>query len=440
MIKQDEINYIKQFLLKNGEMLDFTTNSTSEGCFLDMKIIKQTERTYREVGLLIFASNDNQEETETVDEELLKGKLTPKKKLQLHDNDLNTMKWFEHGWIIKEIRFDKDGKTPISQHYRMGYRLYKYLQDQLRTKEENIEQKFHVWKSMAQTLSSDSTIVFSEQRERGVNHLFSIINELYLQNATQLKVLPYFPIKWSIEKRLKFLHFILAFMHICFQKSEFDWKEIGASYYKQIGGSKEFDPYKDTFINQLEMLSECPAALLGMTSLGKITPLYFSGQVTGCFSSYSYGPVHALTDLSISEETYSTSATTLWLVENRAIVTRIAADKHFLKDTHSLIMCVDGHLRSSHKQCIIQLLTNSHIQQVIIWTDYDPDGLQISKELYLIVSKQHQGQIKWITAEHQVIVNWNEYDEYMQTFLTHKKMEQELVLGEVEEWNKWINR
>lgn len=438
MISQDEMDYIKQFILKSGERLDIIM-PTADSYFLDVKIIKHTERTYREVGLLTIAINDDKEETETVAEELLKVKLTPKKKLQLYDNDSNTINWFEHGWIIKEIWFDKDGKTPVSQHYRMGYRLYKYLQDQFLEKAANVEQEFSDWKVASQRLPSNRPLLISEHRERGVNHLLSIISEFYIQNSSQLKELPYFPVRWSIEKRLKFLHFILAFLQLCLVKKEFDWKEIGASYYKEIGGSKEFDPYKDDFIDQLEVLAQCPAALLGMTSLGKITPLYFSGQVTGSFSTYHYGPVHALTDLSISEETYSTSAKILWLVENRAILTRMTTEKNFLRDTQSIILCVDGHVRSSHQQAISQLLLNSQIQQVIIWSDYDPDGLQIAKELNGIVSKKYQGQIKWITAEHRVMVNWNEYEVYMHAFLKHKKMEQELVLGEVQEWKKWIN-
>ncbi|HUD01599.1 MAG TPA: DUF2399 domain-containing protein, partial [Rhabdochlamydiaceae bacterium] len=195
---------------------------------------------------------------------------------------------------------------------------------------------------------------------------------------------------------------------------------------------------KDEFIAQLEEWAQCPADSLGLTSLGKITPLYFSGQIAGRFSTYHFGPVHALTDLAIDEEEYSTAATTLWLVENRAILTRIAAEKDFLKETNSLVVCVDGHLRTSHRQCIQQLITNGCPDQVIIWSDYDPDGLQIAKELHLAATQSGRPLMKWITHELEVITNWQQYEEYMVAFLKHQMAEQEQVLGGVENWKKWI--
>jgi hypothetical protein len=175
-----------------------------------------------------------------------------------------------------------------------------------------------------------------------------------------------------------------------------------------------------------------------MTSLGKITPLYFSGQITGLFSDYRYGPVHSLTDLSIAEEEYTTNSTTLWLVENRAILTRLAAAKNFLEETDSLVVCIDGHLRSSHKNCIQQLLTNGMIQQVLIWSDYDLDGFQIAKEVYLTVSEKYNGIIKWITHTKEVLENLQDYEAYMQMLLKDRKIEQEQVLGGANEWKKWI--
>lgn len=439
MMNQDEINYLNTFLLKTGERLDFTNKKPINDHLIELKIIKQTERTYRVVGLLTIPNTDKKDEPFIVDEELLRLGLTPKKKIKLNEYERNTVNWFNHGFLLQEIRLKKDGKTPDSQHYRMGYRLFKYQQDELLAQEIKIDQEFNSWKSMGLTLDQLPTPLISIQRERGYKSCLSIINKICQHNAHELKELPDFPTRWSYSKRLKFLHFSSAFLQLCSQKNEFDWKEIGASYYKEIGGSKKFDQYKDEYINLLEEWSQCPLALLGMTSLGKITPLYFSGQITGQFSSYQYGPVHSLTDLAISEEAFTTDSKTLWLVENRAILTRLAAEKNFLEETKSLVLCLDGHLRSSHKNCIKQLLTTGKINQVLIWSDYDPDGLQIAKEAYFTVSEIHQGSIKWITHNREALKNWQEYEEYMLELLKENRMEQELILGGAYDWRKWIN-
>jgi 5S rRNA maturation endonuclease (ribonuclease M5) len=438
MLDPTTIHFIEKYILKSGEQLDLTNTTNSDSPFVDVKIIKRTERTLRVVGLLTLSSDVPNIEGESPDEELQKINFTPRKKVQFDDHHPTTLQWLEQGWIIKEIRFKKDEKTIESMCYRMGYRLHKYQEYQIQQKKNAIDQEFRDWKERAASLELKDEQQISHQRQKGVKSLINLINEICRQDIQELEDSPLIPSKWPMQKRLKFLHFVLAFLQLCLRKADFDWKEIGANYFKEIGGSKEFDSNKEEFIAQLEEWAECPAALLGLTSLGKITPLYFSGQIAGRFSSYYYGPVHALTDLSISEDEYSTNAATLWLVENRAVLTRMAAEKEFMKETNSLVVCVDGHLRSSHKRFIHQLLKNSSIQQIIIWSDYDPDGLQIAKELYMAVSQHDTPDMKWITHDHDVMTNWQQYEDYIMAFLKHQKAEQEQVLGGVEDWKKWI--
>lgn len=440
MLEKDELDYIATFMLKTGERLEMESINDDHASIVDVKIIKQTERTYRVAGIINVAAGfvDDIPESKSIDQELMKLKLTPKKKVILDDHHPNTIKWFDSGWIMKEIRFKKDGKTPDSMQYRMGYRLYKYLNEQSRQKEDELEQEFTRWKAKVKMVKEPEIIDFSTQRKRGIRNCQNTLHELCLLKLSELKTVPYIPSTWSMTKIFKYLDFLLAFLQISLEKMEFDWKEIGASYYKEIGGSKEFDLYKDEFIEHLEGIAQCPVALLGLISLGKITPVYFSGPISGRFSIYQHGPVHALTDLALSEDRYETSADIFWLVENRAVLTRMAAEKNFLKETNSLVLCVDGHLRSAHKQFIGQVLTNSSIRQVIIWSDYDSAGLQIAKEIYDKVSEHHKGTIKWISAYQTVITNWAEYEQHMDHFLKNNRMEQEQVLGGANDWKRWI--
>ncbi|MGG1662738.1 DUF2399 domain-containing protein [Brevibacillus sp. NRS-1366] len=432
------IAYLNKNILKSSEQLDLNICSTPDSPFMDVNIIKQTNRTYRIVGMLTIAAYHPDQMEESPDEELKKKNLTPRKKVQLDDTDPITLRWLENGWIMKEIRFKKDEKTVESMNYRMGYRFHCFMENQIQKKKHAIHQEIQKWNESAASLEYNLEQEVFCNNKKGVQTLVILINQSFDQEHEGIEVSPLFPDRWSVEKRLKFLHFVVAFLQLAFYKTNFDWKEIGASYYQEIGGSKEFDLYKEEFISQLEDWAQCPVDSLGLTSLGRITPLYFSGQIVGRFSTYHFGPVHALTDLAIDEEEYSTKATTLWLVENRAILTRIAAEKGFLKETNSLVLCVDGHLRTSHRRCIQQLLKSGSVDQVIIWSDYDPDGLQISKELYTAISQFGSLFIKWITHKYEVISNWQQYEQYMLALLKHQKVEQEQVLGGVNDWKTWI--
>jgi 5S rRNA maturation endonuclease (ribonuclease M5) len=376
-------------------------------------------------------------EPEPIDEYLRKIGFTPKKRVPLNDHDRKILHWLEEGWIIKEVRFEKDGKTIQSTDFRMGFRLYLYEQKLLQDKENETREQFLELKKKAVSALSemDKPNSNSVQRVKGIQSIIDIIQQL---EETELNNQSYFPSTWPMTKRLKFLHFIIALIQISTEKSDFDWKEIGARYYQKIGGSKAFDTNKQEFIDLLEEWANTPAIQLGLTSLGQITSLYFSGNLTGNYSSYQWGPVHALTDLSISQEQYRTQAKVLWLVENRAILTRMAAQHPFLQQTNSLLFCIDGHLRTSHKNCIRQILENSHIKQVIIWSDYDQAGSHIANGLYAILSSYEKLRLKWITPEQEVITDKLEYENYIAQYLKTKTMEQEQILGGVEDWTKWV--
>lgn len=437
MIEQSFLIYLKDFILKSGEELEWNS-SNNENLLMEVKIIKRSVRTYRILGLLTLSlqtSNAREIHNDTKLEALA---FSTRKRVYLDDRDRQIFKWLEEGWIIKEVRFEKDEKTVRSSHYRMGFRLYQHEQLKIQQKKDQTRNDFlFIRNHILETLSTqvDDCQSFFQQRELGMKDIIKIINQL---NMDELNSSTHFPQKWALEKRLKFLHFVNAFSQLCVHKDEFDWKEIGAAYFQKIGGSKEFDFYKLEFIDHLEEWANVQADELGLISLGQITPVFFAGQMSGKYATYHWGPVHALTNLSITNEAYRTKATTLWLVENRAILTRMAATEHFLKDTNSLIICVDGHVRSAHRKAISQILDNSHIEQVIIWCDYDPDGLQISKEIHTAVNQHNELMIKWVLPEQQVINDWYQYEQHVMNFLENNKMEQEQMMGGVEQWRKWV--
>lgn len=437
MIEESCLNYVEEFILKSGEELDWDSAS-QEHLLMEVKIIKRSARTFRVAGFLILSDRPHLSQETSIPSELEALALTARRRIHLDDQDRQAFIWLEEGWLMKEVRFEKDEKTVRSSHYRMGFRLYQYEQIKSHQKSDQIRNEFLDIKG--QILSTLSTQVKDRHvdfhpRDIGIQHIVNVTHQLHVDDLGSSN---YFPKKWPLAKRLKFLHFLNAFSHICIEKDEFDWKEIGANYFQKIGGSKEFDANKQEFIGLLEEWADVQVIELGITSLGQITPIFFAGQLRGNYASYEWGPVHALTNLSIINEAYRTNATTLWLVENRAILTRIAAAGHFLRETHSIIVCVDGHVRSAHRKAISQILANSSIKQVMIWCDYDPDGLQISKEIYAAVKQHNELSIKWILPDQQMMNDFNQYEQEVLHFLEHSHMEQEQMMGGVELWRKWI--
>jgi hypothetical protein len=436
MVKDSLLNYLNDFILKSGEELEWS-RTVSEDRIIEMKISKRTERTYRVLGM-ISVSTKVFEADSIIDQQLAQLTFTPKKKVQLNEENRQTFKWLEQGWIIKEVRFEKDERTVKSSWFRMGLTLYQHEKLKKEHAINEVRSEFLKIKMNMKDLAS----AFHNEREDkstlrqvGIQNIVQLVLEL---GPNDLRQSLSFSEGWMLPKRLKFLHFVTAVCQLSLQHKEFDWKEIGAVYFRKIGGSKEFDREKQAFINQVEEWAAVPVQELGLTSLGQITPVFFAGQLSGKYASFGFGPVHALTSLSIANEQYQTHATSIWLVENRGILTRMASAERFLEQNNSLIICVDGHVRSAHKNTIVQLLKNSDVKQVITWCDYDRDGMLIANELYSVVSRFTRITRKWILPNQQVTSDKAVFEQVVTDFLLTDTMEQEEMMGGMETWTRWI--
>lgn len=448
-------NYIEKYILKTGEQLEFGSldpvESNTDGVLHELTIAKRTVRTYRKTGMLVIAVSYD-DESPIPSEKLLEWSVGRKVNLK---EDSNTFTWLAQGWIMKEYRFKQDGRTAERISYRMGLRLFQYKQEFIDNKREAEDRQ---WSALRQALRNELDILkilepalslkntdtssWLQERKENITSLISVLNAL-LQHLLWdgLSSSPEFPVNWTGKKRLVFMHFLQAFIHLSVRKQSFDWKEIGASYERSIGGSKTFDSHKQDFLDLVETWASCPLPLLGLNSLGQITPIYFTGPISGRYSNYLAGPVHALTDLSVYKDDYSTSAGTLWLAENRAILTRFAAEGEFVQNSGSLVIGVDGQLRSAHARLIRQLLQGDSIQQVIMWTDYDESGLVIASHLTSVVKGASKERItmKWICHDQSILTQFGEYEKYMNELLMNgERTEQELILGSETDWKKWI--
>lgn len=395
--------FVQKFICKTGESTEKLNDN-------EWQIQKWTARTYRNTGNVFV--------TEVYDvypkEEIIKLKLTPKtRRASLPISEKLIGEALRKGWIIQEVRFMKDGRTPLTTAYRMGPGLYEYQRLKL---EE----------------ASEEEDVLKQKLTNEIEKSKELVPEEFIQELYRFSIETNDSESWPRERVRKFYLFLIAFLQLKRKKSRIEYKEIGATYFREIGGSKAFDSYREVFIERLEKWLNAPIKELGIISVGAIVPIFFTGNLIGRFSSYSLGTVHATTEIAVTDESFQTNARILWLVENRAVLTRMATEIEFLKTSNSLVLGVDGQIRGAHRQLITQFCQNSSIQKAIIWVDYDESGLIISKDLVDLVK-----EVPYSLIGNEGAV-FTEYEEYKEWSAVIPNAEQEMTLGGVEEWKKWI--
>lgn len=390
--------FIQTHFLKKDEVIE---RIQQDGSLLIIIVMKKTARTFRKVAQ--FKITANAITASEIPDKLSKYHFTPKVKRKISEANEVIQQWLNEGWIVREIRYHPDGISVNEEHYRIGPKYVASLQQkQIQLNEDHNAQ-------MQQLLEKAEQLNLPE----------------IFQNAITWDNLPE---KWADKKKFKYIEFCLTLYELSQQKDLFDFKEIGATLNDAIGGSKYFDADREVFLAQLEQ-SGIDASLYGLVSIGKIVPIYFTGNVKNEFSNYSIGTVHATTDNAVLLSPFSTTNTTLWLVENRAILTRMAVETEFLQMTNSCVICLDGQIRSAHRLFIEQLLV-SNIKQTIIWTDTDTAGVTIAKHAAEIVN----GPLKIVGR------NFKTYNSVESFANAHEQEahEQEQQLGGVTQWMKWV--
>lgn len=407
--------FLSLYFVKKGERLEIPPKLITD-TIKQYTVAKQTARTYRNIAMLKVGQL-----TKTMPPQaLIHYKFSKNAKRKLTEDFSTIQSWIASGWVVEEIVLTQDGRTAKSIHYRIGPSLMHYFE----TQSEQLTQSLHKY---ALQLQKSADIQPIEELQEAIQQL----NELIAMPIEKLAITTQLLSHWSIEKRLRFLHFSIGFFQLANKGTVFDFKEIGATLFDKIGGSKEFDREQKEFIRELERVFSIQTSDCGLISLGKITPIFFTGELTGEFSNYQQGVIHALTDDAVLKDTYKTKARIIWLVENRAILTRMATETSFLQCTNAFILCLDGQIRSAHKTLIRQLVTT---QTVIIWTDFDAAGLTIAKHAVRLINTPY----KIIARDHRIFSDIEAYEKMLLNELEIAEHEQEQQLGDVEQWMKWI--
>lgn len=396
--------FIERFICKSGESVKFLEDNTWE-------IHKWTARTFRIISRVTVTSEFDVQPSK----EILKLKLTPnalRKELSLSDQSLNEA--IQKGWLVKETKLMSDSRTSSSIMYRMGPGLYEY---------NRLQQEFLVEKD----------ILLRGQLRLEIEETQGILPTEFLENMLDFVDAEKDDQSWQRERIERFCHFLIAYLQLRRRQSTMEFKEIGATYYKKIGGSKVFDSYRDVFIERIEKWAKAPVLELGIVSMGKISSIYFTGNLEGTFSTHKIGTVQSVTDIALMDDQFHTDANTLWLVENRAVLTRMSRESGFLKESNSFVMGIDGQISGAHLKLIRMLCGNSSIQKVMIWVDYDASGQIIAKH-----SVDSIGDIPYVLIGNEENL-FTSYVDYLEWSKTVQQAEQEMTLGGVLEWKKMLS-
>ncbi|SEK75369.1 hypothetical protein [Paenibacillus sp. OK003] len=388
---------------------------------------------------------------------------TDLKRSGLLESDIQAL--LHRGFILRIVRYEPDGKTGKQSEYRMGYRLYQLLELKKVQEEEKSQELVEDWCSALTTVlnavkedpnifpeDSARTNQIYEYRQafwRFVERFVSVLKQTSGMNeiADSLEV---DRSAWTHKKLLLYVEFVIAVAEIVSIKTSFDWKEIGARHYRTIGGSKRFDIHKLSFLEQFEQNLGFPLHVIGLSSQGVITPVYFAGQLSGTGGfQYPQGFLHATTDLTVFSTHFYTTCRVLWIVENRAVVTRMVAEPDFLMRSDSLVLGIDGQLRGGHRKFIADVLTHSkHLEQVVVWCDIDDAGFVITKNVESLLQSHTALITKWILPissanqreqfqgeAHQ----WASFETEMEKRLALGHAgEQEAEMGGAERWMSWL--
>lgn len=424
------------FLRLNEEMDEYGLKDMGSG-FFEVPIVKRTAKRRRKTREILLNAQGTTSPMEL--QKLSKNFTSTGVKRNWTNEEGDPL--VQSGALMRLIDFRNDEKSIKDMYYVMGYELYQFIKEKEKGEQEELNNELQTLMNRYDEFKEVPTLENMTQERLSyllkIQDLFEqIISSVHKDN---FKI----PSNWRKNKQILFLHFLLAFYLQIKTKSQFDWKEIGANYYSKIGGSKKFDSVKKDFLDLLEELDFPPVSIAGLLSLGTITILPFSGPLVGSMSQFQYGTVHSLTDHEVFSDQFSTTATNLWLVENRGIITRFAYEKDFLKNTNSLVIGVEGQLKSSVKRLIRMVSQSESINQIIIWTDYDEAGLMIAKHIYeLLLKERNQNAIiKWIVPEQPRVANdIPSYEQITKEFLSKNKAEQEEKMEGVDEWLRWIKK
>ncbi len=297
-------------------------------------------------------------------------------------------------WLDKQVKLGRDGISEVETKLVPGDRLVKALAEQ----SEQKLNKARRWSAeLAGLLEQLAASEAPEETQRvAIQKITSLcrgfvdkINN-YLEHGG-----PEPEIKWSggtwrfnpgrLPNNFTLaVEFLLAMgLSITRNPNGFDWKEIGASIWPEIGASKRFDRLRRELPGFFEEVTGISPGDAGLVSQGSLYSVYLAGEYSvtcrgGVFTGVPGAPVSALTNIQLEEAgAIGSGAGRVILTENRALLLKMHKTGWLARNPGLLVIGLDGRLRRAHRR-MLEELKKQKPRSYFAWVDTDTAGQSIA--------------------------------------------------------------
>jgi len=356
------------------------------------------------------------------------------------------------GHLAKWTRFAKDGISISSILVGPGLLIEEAIRNQ---RETNFERIIHWTNEQKKRLASIKTLQqsgLSQKQKVGVarvlDRVTSALTELedFIEHNGEQPCLKIGD-SWTRFSTNKFpngftigVEFLLSLCNVMFLNIKgFEWKEIGATAYEEIGGSKRFDGNKDALIKVTEKISNIALSDMGLLSNGSLYPIYLAGNYkivynNGTEDCHSKPGIYAITNVQVEEiESIDFPGEIVICTENRALLLKMYMSQ-WLEDSRVLAIGIDGQVKSAH-ELLLRLLNQVKLK-FFIWPDTDNAGMVIAKTLKDIIPDAEIVLVDCQNKNIQTISNYSEWVAALSANTSFKDREQENFLGDSSLWDK----
>lgn len=368
------------------------------------------------------------------------------------DPELLTNNLIASGYLAKWTRLAKDGVSIVSIWIGPGRLLEKALENQRQTNTNQTIQWILEQKKRLELLKKHPQANLSKTQRLGVIKILERVTgalkeleDFYDYNSEQPVLL--YGDSWSRFSPNKIpngftlgVEFLLSLCNVLFLNTEgFEWKEIGATTYEKIGGSKCFDTSKDILIKITETISNTALSDIGLLSNGSLYPIYLAGNYRifysdGTEENRSRSGLYSITNVQVQEiESINLPGEVVICTENRALLLKMYKSR-WLEDSKVLAIGIDGQVKSAH-ELFLGLLKQTKLK-FYIWPDTDNAGMIIAKKLKNIVP---DAKLVFVDYQNKNILTTPGYSEWaaaLSSNISFKDREQENFLGESKLWDK----
>lgn len=372
------------------------------------------------------------------------------------DPDLLTNNLIEAGYLTKWTRLAKDGVSIVSTLIGPGRILEKAIETKRQNNTDNAIQWLRAQKNKLTLLKEYPINSLAEIQQRGVLSILDKVacalqeleDNIYCVSEMPVLVLGENWSRFSLNKSsngfMLGVEFLLALSNVLFLNSEgFEWKEIGATTFEEIGGSKRFDANKEILIKIAESVSNTAMSDLGLLSNGSLYSIYLAGNyrisyADGSDENRSRPGLYAITNVQVQDiKSIKFHGEVVVCTENRALLLKMYKTG-WLKNEKVLVIGVDGQVKSAH-QHILGLLAQAKLK-FFIWPDTDNAGMIIGKKLKEILPDAELVLVDYLNKDILTVPSYKQWAFTLASNQSFKDREQENFLGDPILWEKVFAR